>query len=405
MQTSVRRLKNFSYAGTTFDTVYIILDKHGCPPLLPLLYTLHMCQFGWAYQERDLTDESSGARLLCMTRNEISENTIRAYVYNLAAFLDYLEASTDVPGIPSIHSSANCDEKFVNNYLNSILCERLSSPVSLDNHRSALTAYFAWLDYMELAPRLNLAILRKTRQTIHEKSNRHHYIQYLSRSQRCQLLNACASMCEKLIMRMGYEVGLRTSEVSGLELHGPKGLFGIFEEVDDPDLVHIDRFKYLLQGKYTKGGRSRWIYFDRDLIYDLKRYVSTERTWLLDSIGCKINPKMLFLRTDKRFCGTPIGKEQASRVFRIRAKQAGLHPFYHFHDLRHTFATELFHEELSGITGRETRSESAALIVVAQRLGHSFNKSGQAPSTTTRYIRMRIQMIELEGKGVARGNN
>jgi integrase len=104
----------------------------------------------------------------------------------------------------------------------------------------------------------------------------------------------------------------------------------------------------------------------------------------------------LFLRTDSRFIGTGIGSEQASRVFRKRSNSAGLNPLITFHDLRHTFATELFHAELAGSDGRETRSESAALIVVAQRLGHAFGKDGHAPSTTTRYIRMRMQMFEME---------
>ena len=126
----------------------------------------------------------------------------------------------------------------------------------------------------------------------------------------------------------------------------------------------------------------------------MRRYFETERQWLIDQTGSK--DTSFFLRADQRFKGTGIGEEQATRVFRKRAKSAGLNPLYSFHDLRHTFATELYHEELSGYDGRETRSESAALIVVSQRLGHAIGSDGYASPTTARYIRMRIQMLEVE---------
>ncbi len=196
------------------------------------------------------------------------------------------------------------------------------------------------------------------------------------------------------MMRMGYEVGLRTSELMGLRVSKKSGLLTLFEQLDNNHFSHVDQFKYWLQGRYTKGSKSRWIYFDRSLLLDMKRYFETERQWLIDQTDS--NESSFFLRTDQRFIGTGIGEEQGSRVFKKRAKAAGLNPLLHFHDLRHTFATELFHAELAGPDGRETRSESAALIVVAQRLGHAIGRNGQAPSVTAVYIRMRLQMQEIE---------
>lgn len=126
----------------------------------------------------------------------------------------------------------------------------------------------------------------------------------------------------------------------------------------------------------------------------MKRYFNTEREWLIaETRGSDSN---LFLRNDQRFRGTGIGPQHGSNVFRKRARDAGLNVQLSFHDLRHTFATELFHAELEGSDGRETRSESAALIVVSQRLGHEIGRDGYAPPVTTRYIRMRLQMVELE---------
>ncbi|GGE69632.1 hypothetical protein GCM10011533_22470 [Streptosporangium jomthongense] len=227
-----------------------------------------------------------------------------------------------------------------------------------------------------------------------EKSKKQHYIKYVSRYQRSQLLNACETLAEKLMMRMGLEVGLRTSELMGLRLGEEKGLLTLFEQLDDSDFSHVNQFRYWLHGRYTKGSKSRWIYFDRQLLQDMKRYVETERQWLIDQT-CSEDDSF-FLRTDQRFIGTGIGAEQGSRVFTKRARAVGLNPLLHYHDLRHTYATELFHDELAGPDGRETRSESAALIVVAQRLGHSIGRDGQAPRVTTLYIRMRLQMLEME---------
>tara|TARA_R110000823_G_scaffold55161_7_gene134869 strand:- start:3563 stop:4459 length:897 start_codon:yes stop_codon:yes gene_type:complete len=293
-----------------------------------------------------------------------------------------------------MHASSVCSQRFVNHYLNQTLVNRLDSFQSLHTHRSALVAYFNWLTYMEISPRLDLRIHRKTRQLMAEKSKKQYYIQYVSRYWRTELLNACETLAEKLMMRMGLEVGLRTSELMGLRVSGKNSLFTHFEKLENKKLGHVNQFRYWLEGRYTKGSKSRWIYFDRLLLLDMKRYFETERQWLIDQTRSK--EACFFLRTDQRFIGTGIGEEQGSRVFAKRAKSAGLNPLLHFHDLRHTFATELFHAELAGPDGRETRSESAALIVVAQRLGHTFGRDGQAPRVTTKYIRMRLQLLEME---------
>lgn len=196
------------------------------------------------------------------------------------------------------------------------------------------------------------------------------------------------------MMRMGFDVGLRTSELMGLRTSGKHSFHDLFEQLENTEFNHVERFSYWLQGKYTKGGKSRWIYFERDWLIDMKRYYDTERKWLVNQKGHQ--DSSFFLRTDQRFAGTGIGEEQASRVFRKRADEAGLNPLMTFHDLRHTFATELFYEEIAGPDGRETRSESAALIVVSQRLGHTIGRDGLAPTVTTRYIRMQLQMLEVE---------
>lgn len=386
---------SLSYHGHLLDPLWLILDQQSSPPILPLMFSTHLSRHGVVYEAREVADESSRRRISSLMEREVSDATIRSYIYSLAKFLSYLEECQVHHQTPGMHESSACSARFVNHYLNHILANELDSSQSLNTHRSALIAYYNWLTYMEISPRLELKIDRRTRQFMAEKNKKQNYIQYVSRYQRNELLNACETLAEKLMMRMGFEVGLRTSELMGLRLSGEKGLLTLIGQLDDNDFSHVNQFRYWLHGRYTKGSKSRWIYFDRFLLQDMKRYLETERQWVIDQTGS--NDDSFFLRTDQRFIGTGIGKEQGSRVFTKRARSAGLNPLLHFHDLRHTFATELFHAELAGPDGRETRSESAALIVVAQRLGHSIGRDGQPPRVTTVYIRMQLEMLQVEG--------
>ncbi len=394
MAAQVKKLTNLHYKDECLDLLWVILDQVGSPPILPLMYTTYLSQFGIVYEAKNISDSSFRKRITSLEARDISDKTLRTYVYNLAQFLTYLQYCQAEYQSPGMHSSSSCSQKFVNHYINEILASNLNSSGSLNNHCSALVSYFNWLDFMGISPKLDLRIYRKTKQSMAERNNQQHYIQYVSKYWRTELLNTCKNLGEKLMMRMGYEVGLRTSELMGLRVSGKHNLTDLFIQLADVDFDHIEQFKYRLQGKYTKGSKPRWIFFSRELLVDMKRYYDSERKWLANQFYQK-DPSF-FLRTDQRFGGTGIGEEQATRVFRKRADESDLNPQLSFHDLRHTFATELYHEEIAGKDGRETRSESAALIVVSQRLGHEFGKDGLAPVVTTRYIRMRLQMQAVE---------
>lgn len=394
MFTKVKKIRDFAYRSITFESLFMISDQNGCLPILPLLYTTHLSRFGIVYSFTEFSDPLTYKRFSGFIEKMITESTITAYVYSLSIFLDYLERCKKIHNTPGMHSSSLCSEKFVNNYLNSFLPEQFAASRSIQTHQAALTAYFNWLHYIGLIQRIDLKISRKTRQYIAEKSQKPNHIQYISRFHFARLLNNCETLGEKLIFRMGYEVGLRTSEVAALRVGSTKKLVQLFKMLEDPDCDHLEQFSYLLEGKYTKGGKSRWIFFGRELLQDMYRYFQFERKQLLQRE--KKESDCFFIRRDRRFAGTGIGVEHASRVFRKTANKIGLNALLTFHDLRHTFATILFHSEIATHPGRETRSESAALIVVAQRLGHAFTNSGHAPATTTRYIRMHLQMLEME---------
>ncbi|MGC6061462.1 tyrosine-type recombinase/integrase [Enterobacter kobei] len=373
--------------GTHLPRLYVIKEDDWQLPLLPLLYSVYTTLYGTVYEMFSDAHQSEHSSHPHFTERYVTDNTIRTYIYCLAKFFDHLKLTTG-------GSSYTVSDFTVSHYLNNELPTRNISRCSTMTHRAAITSYCNFLTYFGLSPYIKLRLYRKTIQLIESNNSTPFHINYISSSNRTQLLMACKTLAEKLIIRLGYEVGLRTSEVAGLCLQGKDELISLFQKLNSSTYANQDYFSYWLKGRYTKRGRSRWIYFSRELLTDMERYYKSERKLLLQSTD--IDPDNLFLRTDKRFCGTAVGKEYASRIFHRRAMAAGLSPVLSFHDLRHTFATELYHQELTGHSGRETRSESAALLVVAQRLGHKLSRNGTPQATTVRYIRMRLEMLEVE---------
>ena len=272
MYAQVFKLENFRYNDHEFDILWLILDRYNSPPLLPLLFTTYLCRYGITYRVHEQTDITNRTRTSTLTSHDIEPPTIRKYNYCLSNFLSYLDECKEYKGTPGIHSSMSCSQFFVRHYLNNVLLEKLGSSQSLESNQAALQAYYNWLEYMNICPTLDLKIYRKTRQQMAEKCEKQHYIQYVSRYWRTQLLNHCVTLAEKLIIRMGFEVGLRTSELTGLRISGQNRLTTLFRQLDNAEYNNVDKFRYRLPGRYTKSQKSRWIYFSRQLLLDMKRY-------------------------------------------------------------------------------------------------------------------------------------
>lgn len=393
MATLVKKT-NLKYKEIRLEPIWVIFDNKLSPPILPLLFTTYLSIYGVVFKREELFDlDSRNYRNIFIDRL-VNDKTIRTYVYCLNKYLSYLDWCHSQNKTPSVHSSSSCSNKFISHYINSVLPETLNASSSIEVHTSAIISYYNFLSYLGFRSEITVKIHRKTRHKVSSKSNKEFYIKYISKRSRNELLKGCNSLCEKLIIRVGYEVGLRTADLLGITVTGKNSILTLFDKLNDNKFINTNSFKYLLEGKHTKGGRTRWVYFDRSLLEDMKRYYFTERKSVEKISGKKCD--CLFIRTDKRFMGTSISSSHGTRVFKRRATELGFNSNLSYHDLRHTFATELFHTLLLNNEGRETRSESAALIVVAQRLGHKMGREGNAPSTTTQYIRMNIQRREIE---------
>jgi len=192
---------------------------------------------------------------------------------------------------------------------------------------------------------------------------------------------------------MGCEVGLRAKENCGLLLntHMAKnirqnGLIDLFNQLEK--YPFRNKFEFMLSGRYSKRGRSRLIYFDRELLTAIRHYYETERSVIVRK--AKNDPDSLFLNTDNRYFGKPISETRASLIFSGYARKLELFDkSYVYHDLRHSFATELFHSELN-----HRGSQTSALLEVKKRLGHVYIRS------THIYIQLRQTMMSEVEKGL-----
>lgn len=388
-------LKNTRIGDNDYSKLHLIFDDEQQVILLPLLFAAYLDKTGLNIVFQRIDD---GTPRTVMSKRNISAKSIDSYIAHLYKFLFYINELSKTQNTPGVQETFKCDDNFVNHYLNSVLIEKYGV-TSLEEHCAALLSYFNFLAFLEIRPPLTLEIYRGSRQLAAQVNERPIFTRYISTKSRFELLLACRSKCERLIMRTGFELGLRSAENCGLLLQykqNKKGfLLELFEKLNDPQFQNQNEFPYTLKGMYTKRGRSRVIFIKRELLAAMYDYYRTERAEII--ANSNNNPDSLFLRADRRFAGTAITARHASNVFCKRKKAApGLNHLYSYHTLRHCFGTELFHAELQDKEGRETRSQSAALIVVAQRLGHKIGKNGLAPQTTTRYIRMRIKMLEIE---------
>ncbi|MCJ8318583.1 MAG: site-specific integrase [Colwellia sp.] len=392
-------LKNINISGNTFENLTVFFDKEGSIVLLPLLYTIFLENTGEVIKYREY--EKNGEIYKELYEDPIADSSIDGYIGNVYKFFEYIEAESDEKLPPSVHHTYLLKPSFIRDYLNKHLVKTLTD-TSLGVHQASIKSYFNFVAKLGLVNPLNIKVTRKAKKEAFDNNRSQNKINYISTEERISLLNKCTNKRDRLILRNGFEVGMRTKENTGLLLkykNKEKGyLLDLFKQLDDPEKSHINTFKYWLHGRYTKGQRSRWIFFDRQLLEAMKDYYYTERAAVLSKIIDKGDPDALLLNDDRRYFGEPISRRLGTDVFaKYRAMVDWMDQSLSYHDLRHTFATELYHSEIINEAGKETRSQSAALIKVAQRLGHKLGKNGKPAEVTTRYIRLRETMLDVEG--------
>ncbi len=386
--------------GIPIERLYIFYDDNYDPIELPNLWLLHIginqAVWGWRTTgtQRKGKKQTNNVEVE-FKQTHVAENTAANYVGHVFKLLEYIHSLPEL----SVHRTENLTSRFLNHYLNNVLPERLESFTSLSAHQAGIAAYCNFLCALGIWPEDQnrpTTIYRKTKQYMADKDTRPRKINYVASWEYNDLLRACSSDRDKLILKMGYEVGLRAEENIGLELndHGKhKGLRSLFAELEsNPQKM---QWEYILRGRFTKGSKTGAIYFDRELLQHMKDYHDGERATIV--ADTKYDAPTLFIRHDHASQGQSIGSQCASKVFaKLKVQFPSLNQSLSYHDLRHSFATKLFHDELLDSEGQETRSESAALETVRKRLRHA-----EDSTTVYRYIRLRTVMLERETEIVA----
>ncbi len=397
-------LRNVEFEKNLIRKVPVYLDDSGNVIVLTFLWLLNLSTTMEVYSWRRRAKFNSGSKFIYpyqpkkitqeFSSNDVSENTIANYTYHFFRFVKYINQIHKQKNTPSVHNLEKVNCRLVNFYLNSVLPNSVKSVSALKAHQSSIHSFFNFLYAFDLTEPIFSRIYPKTKKLINMEFPPNLKTSYISRSDRFNLLSSCRFDRDRLIIRVGYELGLRASENKGLILNDQKlnsvtkkGLVSLFNELDKTE---AHEFEYTLSGKYAKGGKSRLLYIDRDLLVSMKKYVENERSnYANNDIKNEI---FLFIRYDVHGRGLPINNWHPSKLFRKTIKKCkDVNQSLTYHDLRHTFATELYHNELIDNKGMETRSESAALMTVAQRLGHSHGSK-----VTQRYIRLRQNMLHIE---------
>ncbi|MCJ8346672.1 hypothetical protein MJH12_14105, partial [bacterium] len=260
-------LKNINISGNTFENLTVFFDKEGSIVLLPLLYTIFLENTGEVIKYREY--EKNGEIYKELYEDPIADSSIDGYIGNVYKFFEYIEAESDEKLPPSVHHTYLLKPSFIRDYLNKHLVKTLTD-TSLGVHQASIKSYFNFVAKLGLVNPLNIKVTRKAKKEAFDNNRSQNKINYISTEERISLLNKCTNKRDRLILRNGFEVGMRTKENTGLLLkykNKEKGyLLDLFKQLDDPEKSHINTFKYWLHGRYTKGQRSRWIFFDRQLL-------------------------------------------------------------------------------------------------------------------------------------------
>jgi len=139
-----------------------------------------------------------------------------------------------------------------------------------------------------------------------------------------------------MLVNLALYSGLRVSEIAKLKIQDLN-----LDKVDDPYL-------YVKNGK---GGKSRDVYLDTEIVKELRKFISYKKKTLKDSI----EPEAPL------FAGRG-GNQSTTTALQISFKKAieesGLNPHYSIHSARHTYGTHLYHTTQN-------------LRYVQKQLGHS----------------------------------
>lgn len=374
---------SYRLGSDTLDRLDVFVDaRSGRPLLLPLLYSAFLSRNGYVYSH----DDSRPSYL--------SERTIDNYLSCLHLFLETLDGYATNSKESVTCSSAQLhlvDQEYVSTYLNEYLPPKFGSFRTLELHHAAIQAFFDWLTHFGFTSPVSASLRRNAATKLGDSTtDKSTVIQYIPRDFRRELLLSCRNHRDRLIIRAGYELGLRTSENVAFVLKDQNiagrrkpGLLSLFNTLESSN--RSDYYEYWLSGKYCKGSKSRAIAIPADFLFAMKSYLEGERAERLAQLRKKSDHLFVNYGRQSRIAISP---QFPTDLFkRLRQEIPHLDQGLTYHDLRHTFGTELYSRLVSDMHGH---SETRALTIVQDSLGHA------SPASTRIYVHLFEQMQMYE---------
>ena len=357
-------------------------------------------------QKKEIVD---GRLTRSLEEQPIEHRTEEMIFSNLRRFLAWVEDTAADGGEIRVQTHHNLPSEVLNHYLEYLVFEVGLSDNAADQMIMGLNSYYNWLSNADLAPDVkDIRLTRECRAKARRNKNRRLAIKYLTRELRQHLYRHANSSRDRLLLRCGAEIGVRTKEllsfrVNDFHYHGKNhpGLKSLFAEAEQNSTKM--EFRYFLQGQYSKGvrksgGTSRALWIHRSLLESMKHWFDNERPHSVSD--------SFFVNHD----GRPINERAGTNAF-LKAKkslievQGSLSPDgqrievdHSYHVLRHSFGTDLFHRLATedGMDFDNIVPTSRAYLETARRLGHSI-VGPDAPKTTATYIRTCHMKVRMEG--------
>jgi integrase len=386
-------------------------NKHGCDVFLdvdnallflPTFFCLHMNRTGQGFSCHDYVDEKGVAQKR-FELEWLSDRSRLIYNNRLHQFLNWLSQydkknNTDLLAKHNNLPAAFLNKEYIDNHL---IIDSGAGKSAIAAHLSALQYYYNYLCSAQLSTYKHINYSPKLKLTVEGNTKARTSLKYLSKTLRLYIYEDSKSLRDEILLRNGGELGLRTKENLGLllnnfEFGGKKesGLKTLWREMATNNNQSV--YRYLLQGKYSKGargrgGKSREIFISRYLLKLYQKYYAEERP--------PTSNNTLLVNNAENALGTPIKENKGTDVFAelrkiIIEKQASdisasdiqtLEEDHTYHCLRHSFATDKFEEFCNedSIRVEEASSDSRAFLRVARLMGHSIKAK-----TTATYIQL-----------------
>lgn len=333
--------------------------------------------------ETDAIHVPACAYLLALSMAGARPHTLNSYASVLKSLIEEVEADTE------IKSYDDLTDAHMTQYLEAVLYhERGVSASTINFHTTVLQGWFKWCyenSYFEKPERFNYYTSQNIKLQLKKAAGRansldpfrlHH--KYIPPSEFDELMRFESSKNpyniarNELILRLGYQTGLRASEV--VSFHN-LSLSEIKRAIQDAEKKRLNGFEIDIIGKGSDGGKIRTVHVPDDLKRKIERF--------MQQFSVKMKHSHLICAKNS----SELNVTYASKVFRdakanlivnadtVIADRWENLPLRSFHSLRHSYATNLARRIYTG-----DLKDRVPRILLQERLGHTH------PSTSAVYI-------------------